>query len=448
MPVGLSIEDMNYQEALDFLYTSLPVFHREGPGAYKPGLETSLLLDDLFGHPSRRYPTIHIAGTNGKGSTAHSLAAVLQAQGYRTGLYTSPHIFDFGERIRVNGEKIPQDAVVDFVKRWMRLKTSCPGVSPSFFELTSTMAFDWFAKCEVDYAVIETGRGGRLDSTNIITPILSVITNISPDHTQSLGETLEEIAAEKAGIIKEGVPVVIGEYQVETYPVFVAKATEKGSSLSVAVPIEMVEHDNINLYPDTKFGEIRGQLAGSYQRLNTATVLEAVDVLRKTGVAISDEAVRKGLAHVVDLTHLVGRWSTIASAPTTVIDTGHNSGGWERIAEQLIASGIKDVRLVCGFVADKDLAHIFEIIGSLPMIREIFWCQASTPRALPAQQLAERASEVGLTGQIVPDVNTAVAEARSICSHDGLVLVAGSNFLIADLNIDRIRTADSKNTNL
>lgn len=425
---------MNYQEALDYLYNSLPVFHREGPGAYKPGLDTSLRLNSLWGDPFGSLKTIHIAGTNGKGSTAHTLAAILQAAGYRTGLYTSPHIFDFGERIRVDGVKIPQSEVIGFVEKWKKmLSEGQTDLKPSFFELTSTMAFDWFRRCGVDYAVIETGLGGRLDSTNIITPILSIITNISPDHTEFLGHNLGEIAFEKAGIIKEGIPVVIGERQEETIEVFEKVAGEKHSPLIVATSIGMTVKDGQNFYPDTPFGPLVGQLSGLYQRLNTSTVLTAVSVLRSLGVQISDRAVREGVAHVVDLTGLKGRWTLIASDPDTIIDTGHNAGGWQQIAGQLRSEAHRTVILVCGFVADKDLSPIFRTISRLSNIKEIIWSQPSSARGLPAEELSRKASEAGLRGMTVADVNAAVTLARTLCPPDGLVLIAGSNYLIADL---------------
>lgn len=424
---------MNYQEALDTLYNSLPVFHREGPGAYKPGLETSLRLNRLWGDPISRLRTIHIAGTNGKGSTAHTLAAILQAAGYRTGLYTSPHIFDFGERIRVDGAKIPPSEVVAFVEKWEKLSAVRPDLKPSFFELTSTMAFDWFSRCNVDYAVIETGLGGRLDSTNIITPLLSIITNISLDHTEFLGNTLKAISGEKAGIIKEGVPVVIGERNEETLEVFESVASDRHAPLTVASPVEMTERDDRNFYPHTPFGPLQGQLKGGYQRLNTATVLAAVSVLRSIGIPVTDEAVREGIAHVVDLTGLKGRWTLVATRPDTVIDTGHNAGGWEQIAAELRVEPHRPVTLVCGFVADKDLSHIFSSISSLSNIQNIIWSQPSSPRGLPAEELSRKAAVAGLEGRVVADVNDAVSLARKLSTPEGLVLVAGSNYLIADL---------------
>lgn len=423
---------MTYPEAIDLLYKSLPVYQHIGPGAYKPGLGNSVALDEMFGHPHRRYPTIHIAGTNGKGSTAHTLAAILQSAGLKVGLYTSPHIFDFRERIRIGGEKISEQRVVDFVDKWLREKPN--DLYPSFFELTSTMAFDAFAAEDVDVAVIETGLGGRLDSTNIITPILSIITNISLDHTALLGNTLSEIAGEKAGIIKPGVPVVIGEWTPETRPVFEAKASEMDAPLYKADVIGAEYLPESNLYPSTPFGVIKGELQGVHQALNAATVMKAVEVLRHS-FDIPDSAVAQGFEHVTELTGLFGRWSRIGSEPLTIADTGHNCGGWEQIAKTINSQQAQHKALVIGFVADKDLSPIFKIIKGLKGDVRLWFAQPSAPRGLAADDLAAKASESGLTGTVCPDVNTALAQARIWAGPEGFVLVAGSNFLIADLTL-------------
>lgn len=424
---------MTYQDAIDFLYNSLPVFQREGASAYKPGLATSVALDDIFGNPHRAYATVHIAGTNGKGSTAHTLAAVLSRAGYKVGLYTSPHIFDFRERIRVNGRKIPHEAVVDFVERWKALQSD---LTPSFFELTSTMAFEHFAREGVDVAVIETGLGGRLDSTNIITPVLSVITNISPDHTNLLGDTLEKIAFEKAGIIKPGVPVVIGETQPETAPVFNAKAVEEGAPVYFARPVSGKIGDSGIDYPSTPFGEIHGELSGECQIRNAATIFCALERLRERGFRIPDAAVREGFANVCGDTGLMGRWTTIREKPLTVCDTGHNIGGWEYIARQLSARKSGRVHLIVGFVNDKDISAILRRIAEINVDKSLYFSAPSVPRGLQADMLAAKASEFGLTGIAVPDVNDALAEATSAAAPDDLILIAGSNFLIADLKLD------------
>lgn len=423
---------MDYAQAIDLLYNSLPVFQHQGPGAYKPGLDTSHRLDDLAGNPHRSYPTIHIAGTNGKGSTAHTLAAILQSAGYKTGLYTSPHIYDFRERIRVNGEKISEEAVVDFVRRWVETSKRYPELSPSFFELTSTMAFEYFAKCGVDVAVIETGLGGRLDSTNIITPILSIITNISLDHTSLLGDTRAQIAAEKAGIIKHGIPVVIGERDDETEPIFRDKAAQESAPIHFATPLHGIVGKECNHYPDTPFGPLDGELRGECQRLNAATVLTAVGLLRER-FDIPDSAVREGMADVTGLTHLFGRWTRIADHPVTVCDTGHNMGGWELLVDEIRREERAPKHLVIGFVADKDLGHIFDLIESIKDDVTIWFSAPSCQRGLPAADLAAQAASRGIYGQTEPDVNVAVRRAREAAGKDGFVLVAGSNFLIADL---------------
>ncbi len=427
---------MTYNEAIEFLYNSLPVFHNIGAGAYKPGLATSMALDDIFGNPHHRYPTIHIAGTNGKGSTAHTLAAILQRSGYRTGLYTSPHIFDFRERIRVNGHKISTEAVVDFVERWKKINTTHQ-LTPSFFELTSTMAFEYFANSKVDVAIIETGLGGRLDSTNIISPILSIITNISLDHTALLGDTLPQIAAEKAGIIKDGTPVVIGELHPETAPVFDKKAAESMASITYAAPVEGKHSGNGILYPDTPFGEIYGELAGDYQINNTATEITAVTELRKLGLNISDSAVREGFANVISDTHLQGRWMKIASAPLTICDTGHNCGGWEYIVKQLDDFSTGAVHLITGFVNDKDISTILHLISSIKTPLQLYFSSPSVARGLKAEELAAKAAKAGLQGKVIDDVNAALAEASSVAHPDNdMILIAGSNFLMADLKIE------------
>ena len=428
---------MTYQQAIDYLYSSLPVYQKIGPGAYKPGLGNSEALDAMFGHPHREYPCIHIAGTNGKGSTAHTLAAILRSSVYRSGLYTSPHIFDFRERIRVDGAKIDPARVVDFVGRWMADRPE--GLSPSFFELTSTMAFRCFADEKVDVAVTEIGLGGRLDSTNIINPVLSVITNISLDHTALLGDTLAEIAGEKAGIIKPGVPVVIGEWTDETLPVFEAKAREAGAPLLLADPVEAEFSEDANIYNSPVFGLVTGELTGVHQALNAATVMKSVEVLRQSGFEIPDSAVREGFAHVVGLTGLFGRWTTIMDSPRTIADTGHNCGGWEKIVATLNRTPAPRKALVIGFVADKDLTPVLEHIRGIEGDVSLWFSAPTTPRGLAADLLAAAAAEAGIEGRVESDVNKALAEARSHVGEDGLVLVAGSNFLISDL-----RLGDSK----
>lgn len=426
---------MTYNQAIELLYNSLPVFQHSGPGAYKPGLDTSRKLDDLAGNPHRSYKTIHIAGTNGKGSTAHTLAAILQCAGYKTGLYTSPHIFDFRERIRVNGEMISEKAVVNFVERWVKTSHKFPSISPSFFELTSTLAFEYFAQMNVDVAVIETGLGGRLDSTNIISPILSVITNISLDHTSLLGDTLRQIATEKAGIIKAGMPVVIGESVPETESVFTETAKANNSEIIFAKPIDGEVRENCNFYPETDFGPLTGQLKGECQKRNAATVIAAVEKLRDV-MPVPDSAVAEGFAKVVDLTHLFGRWTSFLYSPLTVCDTGHNQGGWELLVDEIRNQNAITKHIVMGFVADKELSHILELLSELRDKVTFWFSSPSCQRGLPAHDLMLKASDYGIEGKVEPDVNKAISQARDQAGADGFVLVAGSNFLIADIRDD------------
>ena len=428
---------MDYNQALDLLYSSVPAYHAIGAGAYKPGLANSRTLDDWAGNPHRRYATVHVAGTNGKGSTSHTLAAILSAAGLRTGLYTSPHIYDFRERIRVDGEMISCEEVVDFVERWLSWSKEHPQVQPSFFELTSTMAFEHFARRGVDVAIIETGLGGRLDSSNIITPLLSVITNISLDHTALLGDTLPLIAAEKAGIIKPRIPVVIGERHPATDPVFIDAARAADSPLTFAPPVAGEVTDGGNHYPSTPFGELHGELHGECQIRNMATVLAAVGCLREH-FDIPDRAVAEGVGGVARLTGLFGRWTPIATSPLTVADTGHNEGGWRLIVDELQRVKRSPRHLVMGFVADKDLSHILPLLEPLRDGLTLWFAAPSCQRGLDAATLQARAADYGLTGRAVSDVNEAVSLARAEAGPDGFVLIAGSNFLLADLDLTRL----------
>ena len=429
---------MTYSEAIDYLYNSLPVFQKEGMSAYKPGLGTSIALDDLFGNPHRKYKTVHIAGTNGKGSTAHTLAAVLQSAGYKVGLYTSPHLFDFRERIRINGEKIPHEAVVSFVERWLEYykEDKYKSLSPSFFELTSTMAFEYFAAEKVDVAIIETGLGGRLDSTNIITPVLSVITNISLDHTSLLGDTIPKIAFEKAGIIKHGIPVVIGERQEETVQVFETKAKSEDAELIYASPVKSEISEDGIIYKDTPYGDFIGELKGEYQIKNTATVIASLAQLEKCGFDITAKSVSEGFKNVTWLTHLMGRWTTIGENPKTLCDTGHNVGGWKYITDQFDNYKSGTVHLIIGFAADKDIMPVLRLIAGISTPVRLYFSSPSVKRGLNADALAEKAKELGLDGVIIPDVNEALTMAkRNADPINDMILIAGSNFLIADLKI-------------
>ncbi len=424
---------MTYAETIDYLYSSTPVFQHSGPSAYKPGLGTSLALDQLFDYPHTAYRTIHVAGTNGKGSVSHLLAAVLQEAGYKVGLYTSPHLLDFRERIRVNGQPVAEQYVVDFVSRW---RSHFEPLRPSFFELTSTLAFDYFRAQQVDYAVIETGLGGRLDSTNILTPILSVITNISFDHMQFLGDTLPVIAAEKAGIIKPGVPVVTGDVDDrDVLEVFIRKAIAERSPLYPST--ELCPHVSIRKVDgrwscDTAdFGTVTGELQGAVQQYNMSTVLTALRVLVKQGVQIPSEAVREGFARVTRLTGLMGRWQQVDTAPVTICDTGHNTGGWTYIAAQLqeTRQAHTALRMIIGMVNDKDINGILAL---MPADAVYYFTQASIPRALPAEELAATAAQHGLKGNTYPSVADAVQAARTDAGTDDLLFIGGSTFIVAD----------------
>ncbi len=405
---------MNYQETTQYLFTSTPVFEKEGASAYKPGLGTVKALDDHFGHPHLRYKTIHVAGTNGKGSCSHTLAAILQCQGYKVGLFTSPHLVDFRERIRVNGEMVSEQYVIDFVENH---RTFFERLHPSFFEITTMMAFQYFADQKVDYAVIEVGLGGRLDSTNIITPILSVITNISFDHTQFLGNTLESIASEKAGIIKESVPVVVGEYTTETRPVFESVAQERKA------PILFAQDLNTELDADM-------ELKGSYQEKNKKTILAAISNLRIL-VPLTDDAVKNGFAHVCELTGLRGRWEKLGERPLVICDTGHNLAGWQYLTSQIKGVNAKCKHIVFGMVDDKDVDHVMSLLTDIPA--KYYWTQASTHRAIPASKIAEKARYHGLEGTCYPSVKEAFEAAKSAAGEEDFVFVGGSSYVVADL---------------
>ena len=414
---------MDYQDTLAYLYNSVPMFQQVGGAAYKEGLENTLELDAHLGHPHRRFRTIHVAGTNGKGSCSHTLAAILQEAGYRTGLYTSPHLLDFRERIRINGKPIPQEYVVNFVARE---RPFFEPLHPSFFELTTAMAFRYFADEAVDVAVIEVGMGGRLDCTNIIRPDLCLITNISPDHTQFLGHTLAQIAAEKAGIIKPGIPVVIGETTPETRPVFLHKAQEAGA------PIYFAEEEKANKqadYPGLDF-----ELKGIYQEKNLRALLTALPLLIQAGYKLDDRDVRNGFAHVVELTGLMGRWQKLHDRPTVVCDTGHNVGGIRYIVQQLEQQTFRTLRIVIGMVNDKDINGVLAL---LPRNATYYFTRASVKRALPEQELAALARQAGLAGNCYPDVPTAVRAAQKESLPEDFIFVGGSNFIVADLLANR-----------
>lgn len=422
---------MNYSETLHYLYTSVPVFQHSGASAYKPGLDTSIALDNYLNNPHHSYKTIHVAGTNGKGSTSHLLAAILQQSGYKVGLYTSPHLVDFRERIRVNGEMIPEEYVIDFVEQHHPFFET---LYPSFFELTMSMAFDYFRHAGVDVAVIEVGLGGRLDSTNIIIPQLSIITNISLDHTQFLGDTVELIAAEKAGIIKSDIPVVIGNAQGSVRRVFEEKAQTAGA------PLFFAEEENTLLksdfepgeewkYVSADYGTLQGELSGIVQVQNTQTVLTAIRILITRGYHIEPDAVKNGFAHVVELTGLMGRWQQIQDCPRMICDTGHNTGGITYIVSQLEKEKYQILHFVIGMVNDKDINGILAL---LPANAQYYFTKASVARALPEHELAAIAIRHGLKGNCYPTVSEAIKAASANASLHDLIFIGGSTFIVAD----------------
>ena len=402
-----------YEETIDYLYTRTPLFQQQGVGAYKEGLATTQALDAHFGHPHRRYPTIHIAGTNGKGSCSCTIASILQEAGYRVGLYTSPHLTDFRERIRVNGEMIGQEEVVRFVEEE---RAFFEPLYPSFFELTTALAFKYFADSGVDVAVVEVGLGGRLDCTNIIHPVLSLITNISLDHTNLLGSTLPQIAQEKAGIIKAGVPVVIGEADAELRVLFTEKAKEVGA------PILFAE-DEVEDFP------VHSALQGDYQAVNTRTILAALPWLRGAFPLLSDAAIKDGFAHVVGNTGLRGRWQQLSDNPLTLCDIAHNEAGWRWVFGQLQALG-QPLHIVFGLVNDKDVQAALSL---MPHAAHYYFCQPSVARAFPCERLANLAHASGLRGEGYPSVQAAYEAARSQALPEEVIFIGGSNFVVADL---------------
>ncbi len=421
---------MTYEETVQYLFESAPLFQNLGGSAYKEGLANTLALDKHFDYPHRRYKTIHVAGTNGKGSCSHSLAAILQCAGWRVGLYTSPHLVDFRERIRVNGEAIPEDYVVDFVARE---RDFFEPLHPSFFELTTALAFKYFADEQVDVAIIEVGLGGRLDCTNIIKPELCVITNISLDHTQFLGTTLADIAAEKAGIIKAGVPVVVGEALPETRPVFEERAKSVAAPLTFAEDVPEVLSSSLEsdcrCYETRTYGELRGELRGDCQHKNTNTLLCALARLREEW-HISEADVRRGLCNVCSLTELMGRWQQIGERPTVICDTGHNLAGWELLSRQLAGLSCRHLHVVFGMVDDKDITGVLRL---LPQNAIYYYTQASVKRAMTAEKIRVLALENGLPeGVAYHSVAEAYEAALAAASEEDAVFVGGSSFVVAD----------------
>lgn len=421
---------MNYQETIEYLFNSTPVFEKVGAKAYKPGLQTTETLDKHFGHPHRQFKSIHVAGTNGKGSCSHTLAAILQSEGYKVGLFTSPHLVDFRERIRVNGECISEQYIIDFVEKERRFFEP---LHPSFFELTTALAFKYFAEQKVDIAIIEVGLGGRLDCTNIITPILSIITNISKDHTLFLGNTLADIAGEKAGIIKPGVPVIIGEDLPATRPVFQQKAQKENSPIIFAQDenqqeVQKAEHINGKMeYTTRTWGKLTGELCGDYQAKNMNTILNAVKYL--TLVKNKGTSIKYGISHVTELTGLMGRWQKIQDKPLVICDTGHNVGGWQYLAPQIKAQACRQLRIVFGMVDDKDVTTVMKM---LPKDAIYYWTQATTKRAIKVEKIEELGTSLGLNGNVYPSVNKAFKAAQADAAEDDFIFVGGSSYIVAD----------------
>ena len=422
---------MNYSETIHYLFNVTPLFQNLGAGAYKPGLRTTEALDEHFEHPHHRFRSIHVAGTNGKGSCSHTIAAILQAAGYKVGLFTSPHLLDFRERIRINGIMIPEQYVIDFVEKE---KSFFEPLHPSFFEITTAMAFKYFAEEHVDVAVIEVGLGGRLDCTNIIKPELSIITNISFDHQQFLGNTLTEIAGEKAGIIKRDIPVIIGETVPETQLVFKEKAKTVDTRIIFAedAPIVLksfVNGKNFRVYNTTIYGEIFGALTGDCQDKNTNTILTAITHLDCFKIPL--QAILRGFAEVCETTGLMGRWQYIQKNPTVVCDTGHNMGGWKYLGERLTKiSQEQTLKIVFGMANDKDIDGVLEI---LPKTAQYYWAHASVDRALTESQLEGIAAKYALRGKKFTTVEAAYKQALLEASANDFIFVGGSNFVVSDL---------------
>lgn len=427
---------MNYTQTLDFLFTALTSFQEKGASAYKPGLERISAFCRHLGNPQRNFFTIHVAGTNGKGSVSHILASVLQQAGYRTGLYTSPHLQDFRERIKVDGEMIPKQKVVNFVDKH---REKMEELELSFFEMSTALAFDYFAQSDVEVAVIETGLGGRLDATNIVVPLLSVITNIGMDHTALLGDTPEAIAREKAGIIKKSIPVLIGEHDPVCDPVFEQTATALRSRVIYAEDLfrcrDREQREASQLFHlirtrDQRSFDVELDLCGDYQQRNILTASAAADFLHEeTPLTISRRAFIDGTRQAAASTSLNGRWQRLGEHPLTVCDTAHNPHGMACVVRQLRASKYEKLYCVVGFVKDKDVDAILSL---LPREATYIFTQANSERALPAAELAERAAGTGLRGEVVPSVAAAVARARELAAEGDMIFIGGSNYVVAE----------------
>ena len=421
----------DYQQTLTYLYQNLPMFQRVGASAYKADLKNTLMLCEALGNPHRKFKSIHVAGTNGKGSTSHMLASVLQSAGYKTGLHTSPHLKDFTERIRVNGIHATREFVIDFTNR---MKPHIEAIQPSFFEISVVMAFEYFAQQQVDIAVIEVGLGGRLDSTNVIMPVVSVITNIGYDHKDILGDTLVKIAGEKAGIIKPGIPVVVSERQPEVAPVFIEKARyEKTNVIFASDEYHVTQSDNlleITKNDQVYLSALSLPLKGNYQEKNLPGVLKTVDILNANGFMISKQQLVTGLGKTVIQTGLKGRWQQLGSKPLIICDTGHNADGVKKVVEQIRQQKFKKIFIVWGMVKDKEPDDVLKL---LPKEAYYYFCQASIPRAMDAAVLQEQAAKFALAGEAEPDVNKAIEKAKQQAGPDDFIFIGGSTFVVAEI---------------
>jgi dihydrofolate synthase/folylpolyglutamate synthase len=421
----------DYQETLDFLYSQLPMYQRQGASAYKADLNNTIALCEFCGHPENTFKSVHIAGTNGKGTTAHTIASILQEAGYKTGLYTSPHLKDFRERIRIDGKMVPEEFVVNFTDQ---LETAINSIKPSFFEITVLMAFEHFKQEEVDIAIIETGMGGRLDSTNVITPLVSVITSIGYDHMQFLGETLEEIAGEKAEIIKPGVPVVLGDFGNQSVKeVFFRKAISVGSGindLSSQYSFKTFDNEKLQVSGPTRLEAVEPAIKGKYYLKNLPIALEAISELKKQGFLISEKAIIQGLESVLENTGLKGRWQQLGNEPTIITDVGHNEDGLKFISTQLRTYKFNNLLLVLGTVSDKNLSKLFSFF---PADAFYYFCQPDVPRGMPVEQLVKFGKDCNLRFKAFESVNEAIRSAKNEAEKDDLIFIGGSTFVVAEI---------------
>ena len=427
---------MNYEQTLEYMYSQLPMFQRVGAAAYKPNLNNTIELCTLNEEPHTKFKSIHIAGTNGKGSTSHLLASVFQEAGYKTGLFTSPHLKDFRERIKINGKMISKDFVCDFIQSNV---TSSQQIKPSFFELTAVLAFSWFADQKVDIAIIETGLGGRLDSTNVIAPELSIITNISFDHQNLLGNTLAEIAFEKAGIIKKDTPVIIGEKNNETDFVFQQKSTVENAKILFATDIfstKKIGIENnyliVNVLKNNEliYPNIKSSLIGNYQLKNINTLVASISLINEKNIAeLNEKSIYEGIKNVVKNTGLMGRWQILNNEPLIVCDTGHNEKGISEVLEMIGETKYKNLHIVFGMVNDKDIE---KVLSMLPMTAQYYFCKASIPRAMDESILQEKALAFNLIGFAFPDVQTALKNAKNNAQLEDMIFIGGSTFVVAD----------------